>query len=466
MGFVIAGGVAMALVILAITFGLRLARDDSGSSGGGSAATEANITLGEYKIEGTLTVPAGNVALNITNGGTIEHNVEIKELGKKSANIKSGASGKLDLGNVEPGTYEIICNIAGHADAGMKSTLTVTEGGATAVAAEAPTSGESGATHSHDELANGLGTPEEYAALSKAMDDSVQTFLKGDAAIAEKGTQPLEPTVGADGVKQFDITAEIIDWEVEKGKTVKAWAYNKQVPGPLIAVNVGDKVRIHLTNKLPMGTDLHLHGVNLQDNAADGVAPLTQKLIEVDQSFDYEFTATETAVAMYHAHHHGHFQVINGLFAPLVVGNPGDWVPRGETISGRQIPADVVIKDQIQMVLNDAGNIGLSLNGKSFPSTDPYVYKKNDWFIVNYYNEGFMSHPMHLHQLWQLVIAKDGIPLEQPYWMDTLNIAPGERYTVAVNANVAGAWVWHCHILNHVERDEGVFGMFTAVIVE
>ena len=25
---------------------------------------------------------------------------------------------------------------------------------------------------------------------------------------------------------------------------------------------------------------------------------------------------------------------------------------------------------------------------------------------------------------------------------------------------------WHCHILNHVESDEGMFGMVTAVIVE
>jgi hypothetical protein len=25
--------------------------------------------------------------------------------------------------------------------------------------------------------------------------------------------------------------------------------------------------------------------------------------------------------------------------------------------------------------------------------------------------------------------------------------------------------VWHCHILTHVERDTGMFGMVTAVIV-
>ncbi|MBT5756010.1 MAG: multicopper oxidase domain-containing protein, partial [Acidimicrobiaceae bacterium] len=75
-------------------------------------------------------------------------------------------------------------------------------------------------------------------------------------------------------------------------------------------------------------------------------------------------------------------------------------------------------------------------------------------------------HPMHLHQFPQLVYAKDGIPLDQPYWVDTLNIAPGDRYTVLFRADDAGVWVWHCHILSHVERDEGMFGMVTAIIVE
>jgi FtsP/CotA-like multicopper oxidase with cupredoxin domain len=27
-------------------------------------------------------------------------------------------------------------------------------------------------------------------------------------------------------------------------------------------------------------------------------------------------------------------------------------------------------------------------------------------------------------------------------------------------------WVWHCHILTHVERAEGMFGMVTALVVE
>ena len=32
-------------------------------------------------------------------------------------------------------------------------------------------------------------------------------------------------------------------------------------------------------------------------------------------------------------------------------------------------------------------------------------------------------------------------------------------------ASAPGVWVWHCHILTHVERDTGMFGMVTALVV-
>ncbi len=73
---------------------------------------------------------------------------------------------------------------------------------------------------------------------------------------------------------------------------------------------------------------------------------------------------------------------------------------------------------------------------------------------------------MHLHQFDQIVIAKDGYPLDKPYTVDTLNVAPGERYTVLVQLDERGTWVWHCHILSHAERETGMFGMVTAVVVE
>ena len=120
------------------------------------------------------------------------------------------------------------------------------------------------------------------------------------------------------------------------------------------------------------------------------------------------------------------------------------------------------------MVLNDAGVIGLSLNGKSFPATAPVMTHPNEWTQIDYFNEGFQIHPMHLHGVPQMVVAKDGFPVPQPYMVDTLAIAPGERYSVLVHPtdDEKGVWAFHCHILNHAESDKGMFGMVTTLIVQ
>jgi FtsP/CotA-like multicopper oxidase with cupredoxin domain len=280
------------------------------------------------------------------------------------------------------------------------------------------------------------------------------------------GNQPLVPTVEADGTKVFNITARVGKWEVEPGKVVDAWMYNDQVPGPWIKVNLGDKVRVHFTNNTPAMSDIHFHGIHVP-NSMDGVAPYTQDPVYSGKTFDYEFTADRLAVGMYHAHAHGEVAVPNGMFGMFQVGDVP--LPRGRTVSGVKIPEDVAPVQEMPMVLNDAGTIGLSLNGKSFPATAQsaaIVVNLNDWFIVHYQNEGLQNHPMHMHGFPQLIVAKDGIPLDQPYWADTILIGPGERYSVLVKADTAGAWVWHCHILNHVEQADRLFGMAGAVVVK
>jgi len=79
-----------------------------------------------------------------------------------------------------------------------------------------------------------------------------------------------------------------------------------------------------------------------------------------------------------------------------------------------------------------------------------------------------MIHPMHLHGFHFQVVAEDGfvLPPNQRYMADTLMIAPGQRFDVYVQADNPGVWAFHCHILNHVEGPEGMFGMVTALIVQ
>ena len=296
--------------------------------------------------------------------------------------------------------------------------------------------------------------------MDQLMVDSMAAFPAETEGV---GNQLLDFRVMPDGTKQFELTAAVTPWEVAPGQIVDAWTYNGMVPGPTIKVDVGDKVRVIVHNETPMGTDIHWHGI-MVPNEQDGVSPFTQDVIATGESFTYEFVVDHPAIAMYHAHMHSQVSVPNGMFAPFIVGeNP---IPYGRTIAGVTIPEDLELAVDMPMVLNDAGVIGLTLNGKSFPATAPLVLQQGDWASVTYYNEGLMAHPMHLHMFPQLVYAKDGIPLDEPYWADTINIAPGERYTVIFQATDPGVWVWHCHILTHVEREEGMFGMATAVIVE
>jgi FtsP/CotA-like multicopper oxidase with cupredoxin domain len=56
--------------------------------------------------------------------------------------------------------------------------------------------------------------------------------------------------------------------------------------------------------------------------------------------------------------------------------------------------------------------------------------------------------------------------LSVPRWEDTVLVAPGERVDVLVKATELGIWAFHCHILNHAESDNGMFGMVTAMVVQ
>jgi len=383
----------------------------------------------------TVVVPEGG-QLTVHNMGNVAHDLVINHTSLRTANLAAGDSETLDVSGLAPGSYELLCTIPGHAAAGMTGTLEI--GG------DAATSATNADGTTADEMASR--TPEQ---MDAAMAVRTKAF---PAATAGLGAQSLEPAVLADGTKQFDLTASVVDWEIEPGKSVEAWTYNGTVPGPTMHVQPGDKVRIVLTNELPESTALHLHGIKVP-NAMDGVPDITQPPIKPGESFTYEFVAEGPAVGMYHSHHNAAKQVSNGLAGALIIGD-------------QPLPAGVTVAQEQVMMLNDSGTIGFALNGKSFPATAPIVANEGDWIELHYMNEGVMAHPMHLHGPAQLVIAKDGFPIAEPYLADTVVVAPGERYTVLVHADQLGTWAWHCHILTHAEREDGMFGMVTALVVQ
>jgi plastocyanin len=452
---------AGASVIALLFAALGLFVEKGSSSTVATAAAPVDVSLSEFKITpATINATAGSVTLALTNTGSMAHNLSIERLGKKSAEVAAGGTSTFDIGEVSVGSYEVICFVAGHEASGMKATLVVSAAGSSAKSASTD--------HSMAGMDMSGADTADWAAMEaqmhKGMEQGLATFVKGGSTTGV-GNQKLVPTIEADGTKVFTLESSIIDWHTAPGKTVKAWAYNGMVPGPWIRSEPGDHVKIVLLNHLPVSTDIHFHGITTPF-AMDGIAPLTQDYIEPGATFTYEWTnPNHSELGMYHAHDFGSTAVVNGMFAVFQIGDVV--LPAGRTIGGQTLPADLKPTQEFPIVVNDAGVIGLSLNGKSYPATAPIAAAPGDVLLVHYYNEGLMTHPMHLHHVPQLVVAKDGFPLDHPYWADTISIAPGERYSVLVmpTNNDIGIWAWHCHILNHAENDQGLFGMVTALVV-
>ena len=439
-----------ATLALMFSFGaLIVAADNDGGSGAavqsGAVTTSAVLAgsaipadatpvgLKEFAFDPKMVMVDTTGVLKVVNQGAAPHTLAIDGTDIVTPELQPNDSAGLKVDSLKPGNYTLSCTIAGHKAAGMTGELMVMEGGA--------------AQHAGMPMMN----PAQMDAAQ--MDALMAVRTKAFPAETEGlGGQVLPPTLLPDGTKQWDLTTKIVDWEIEPGKFVKAWTYNGVVPGPTLKADLGDKVRIVLHNELPESTVIHFHGL-LTPNSMDGVPDITQEPVKPGHSFTYEFVAKGPAVGMYHSHHNAQIQVPNGLAGAFLVGQ----IP---------VPAGIRITQEIPMMLNDAGTIGLTLNGKSFPATAPVAVKPGESVLVHYLNEGVMSHPMHLHGQIQRVVAKDGIPLQFPYEADTINVAPGERYTVLVTAAEPGVWAWHCHVLPHAEREDGMFGMVTAMIVQ
>jgi uncharacterized cupredoxin-like copper-binding protein len=426
--FVYSAAVA-SVILLSLIYVLLAAGGNGGStdaspepSAAGSGAGAGEIVISAFDLgfePATVDVPEpGTYTVHFTNDGALVHDLTFE--GQPTKVAQPGEMVAFEVTIPEGGTT-FLCTVPGHADGGMTGTVTVAG---------------KGGSGGHEGM-----TAEEM----RDVDAAVTARFPEETAV--HGGQRLEPEILADGTKVYDLTASAIQWEVEQGVFVEAWAYNEMVPGPEIRVQLGDRVRIVLHNELDIPTTLHSHGL-IVPNTMDGVPAITQPAIMPGESFAYEFTVRNAGSHMYHSHFMAQRQVPMGLLGALVVEDP----------------SEPVVNIDLPMVLND-GPLGFTIDGKSFPATRPIVASEGQLIRVRYMNEGLQIHPMHLHGIPQQVIARDGYMLEHPYFEDTVLVAPGQRVDVLIRASEPGVWAFHCHVLSHAESDEGMFGMVTALIV-
>jgi FtsP/CotA-like multicopper oxidase with cupredoxin domain len=89
------------------------------------------------------------------------------------------------------------------------------------------------------------------------------------------------------------------------------------------------------------------------------------------------------------------------------------------------------------------------------PAITTNVGAVEDWTIENRSGE---AHVFHIHQIHFLVMAVNGVPVPNPELLDTVTIPnwPGTGAYPSVTVrmdfrdpNIAGTFVYHCHILDH-----------------
>jgi FtsP/CotA-like multicopper oxidase with cupredoxin domain len=319
----------------------------------------------------------------------------------------------------------------------------------------APASVAPGGSHepSHVPAASAPPTADHDAHAKTAVD----RFLGGEGAtLTGQGNQPLAPTMDGD-TKVFELTVDPIKHQIDaQSDPLDALGFNATWPGPRIDVTEGDKVRATFTNRMAESTGIHFHGQRLP-NAMDGVPHVTQDPIPPGGNFTYEFVARASGSHMYHSHHNATDQVGRGLLGAFIV-QPKDPAQRYDRLYGAT--------QDIVWISNDALG-GFTINGRGFPATAPIVATLGETIVIRFMNEGNMMHPWHLHGMPMRVVARDGHPLgSAAFTCDTLGVNPGERWDVVIECDEPGAWAFHCHILQHAEAADGMFGMVTALVVQ
>lgn len=131
----------------------------------------------------------------------------------------------------------------------------------------------------------------------------------------------LEPTVGADGRKTFDLTLQAGRAELLAGTATQTWGINGDYLGPTLRAERGDDIRVNVTNTLDEPTSLHWHGMYLPA-ASDG-GP--HQPVEAGGTWSPTWTVDQPAASLwYHPHLHGTTadHVYQGLAGMFILDDP------------------------------------------------------------------------------------------------------------------------------------------------
>jgi FtsP/CotA-like multicopper oxidase with cupredoxin domain len=298
--------------------------------------------------------------------------------------------------------------------------------------------------------------------------DVSEALAAGPEARGGKLLEPME----RDGVKEFELTTGIVRWHILPEVEIGAYAYNGQVPGPMIRVQPNDRVRVRVRNDLPEATTVHWHGLILPIEQ-DGVPELSQAPIPPGDEHVYEFDIPDTpGTYFYHTHFSADRQQPLGLYGALIIDDPE---PPSDVASEHVIALGewTVIGSETYPAMQLEGMLPnyFTFNGKSYPATETLEAKVGHRILFRLIGSGQFIHPIHIHGGPFEIVATDGNPVPPAARLtkDTVLVGPGERYDVVWTARSPGKWLLHCHINHHITNDgvevEGGGGMTMIIDV-
>ncbi len=258
-----------------------------------------------------------------------------------------------------------------------------------------------------------------------------------------------------DGVKVFNLRAEVVECELMPkthmgpARKMNAWGYNGSVPGPMIEVVEGDRVRVIFENRLPEPTTIHWHGLEVPIEM-DGTPYISQPPVEPGGVFIYEFTVNQNGTFFYHSH--GAMQEMIGMIGLFVIHPKVPHTPRVDKDYG------FILQEWALLPNNNTPNTlamefnWLTINGKAAPATTPLIVKQGERVRIRLVNLGMDHHPIHLHGAQFYVTGTEGGRIPESAWYpgNTVLVGVAQARDIEFEAKYAGDWMLHCHLPHHM----------------
>ncbi|KAF8608186.1 laccase 16 [Ceratobasidium sp. AG-I] len=261
-----------------------------------------------------------------------------------------------------------------------------------------------------------------------------------------------------------DTTLNIVNARISPdGFSRSASLVNGLFPGTVIFANKGDILRNTVVNQLTdptmrRSTTIHWHGLYQRTTAyEDGPAFVTQCPISPANSYQYVIpTRDQAGTHWYHSHLGA--QYVDGVRSAIVIYDPNDPhkalydVDDASTViqlsDWYHRPSNGLVEEYFksgQEPVPDAGLINGRGRYKGGPAAPWSVFnvqkgKRYRLRVVNNSALGYFRFEIDKHML--KIIEADGLP-HKPLVVKSLDIHPGERYSIVIEANqtVGNYWI-------------------------